>query len=61
MPLELLDLALKRLSNLEKKVEKYFDILKIDNELDFILKGGYVFNEDINNILNGNYTLEANK
>ena len=29
----------KRVSRLEKKLEKYYSILLIENELDFILKG----------------------
>ena len=59
MQTELLELALKRLDNLERKLEKYFDILHITNELDFILKGGYIFEEDISEILSGNYTMEV--
>ena len=52
---ELLELALKRIDNLEKLVEKYFHILKVDNELDFILRGTYLTEEDVNNIITGNY------
>lgn len=59
MQTELLELAIKRLDNLERKLEKYFDILRITNELDFILKGGYIFDEDISAILSGNYTMEV--
>lgn len=50
---ELLEIAMKRIDELEKKVEKYFSILKIDNELDFILKGTYILKEDIDKILEG--------
>lgn len=59
MHTELIELALKRLDNLERKLEKYFDILRINNELDFVLKGGYIFDEDISEILSGNYTMEV--
>jgi len=52
---ELLDIALKRIEVLEKKVEKYFQMLKVDNELDFIVKGTYLTQEDLDEILNGNY------
>ncbi len=50
---ELIELALKRIEMLEKKVEKYFSMLKVDNELDFIWRGTYVTEEDIQKILEG--------
>lgn len=50
---ELIELALKKIDALEKKVEKYFSMLKIENELDFILKGTYVLDSDIQCLLNG--------
>lgn len=50
---ELLELALKRIENLEKKVEKYFHILKIDNELDFVLNGTYLSEDDVGKIISG--------
>lgn len=46
---------LKRIMALEKQIEKYFNFLKIDNDLDFILKGSYILKEDLSNILAGNY------
>ncbi len=52
---ELLQIALKRIDALEKKVERYYQILKIDNELDFVMKGTYLTNNQINDILEGNY------
>jgi len=55
MNTETLELALKRISDLERKLEKYFQILKVENELDFILKGTYVFESDIDDVVNGNY------
>lgn len=55
MNTETLENALKRISDLERKIEKYYQILKIENELDFILKGTYVLQEDIDNIMSGNY------
>ena len=51
----MLELALKQIAMLEKKIEKYYQMLKIENELDFILSGNYVLDEQIENILNGNY------
>lgn len=51
---ELIELALKKIDMLEKKLEKYIEILKIDNEIDFILKGSYVLQEEIENVLSGN-------
>lgn len=52
---EMLELALKRLDELEKKVERYYKLLEVNNEIDFILKGGYVFKEDIDVIVAGTY------
>lgn len=52
---ELLELALKRIAELEKKIEKYYEMLKIENELDFILKGTYVLKSEIDSIVNGTY------
>jgi len=50
---ELLELALKRIEELEKKIEMYFSMLKVDNELDFILKGTYITKEDVDKIMEG--------
>ena len=50
---EMLEMLLKRVEELEKRVEKYFSLLKVDNELDFILKGTYMLESDINKILEG--------
>ena len=52
---ELLELLLKKVAFLEKKVEMYYQMLKIENELDFIINGTYLMEEDVNNILLGNY------
>ena len=52
---ELLELALKKIDILEKKLEKYYSLLKIDNELDFVLNGSYILQEDIDNVLVGQY------
>ncbi len=49
-----LDDVIKRLLQLEKKLEKYYSLLLINNELDFILKGNYILDE-VENILQGNY------
>ena len=51
------DAILKRLQALEKKVEKYYNILYIENELDFIMKGTY-FASDLEDVLAGKYELE---
>ena len=47
--------VLKNIAEIERKIEKYYQILKIENELDFILKGTYVLQDDIDNIMSGNY------
>lgn len=52
---EMMTLALKKIEDLNKKLEKYYDLLRVENELDFILKGTYIFNEEIDNIMFGNY------
>ena len=52
---ELLELTMKKIDNLEKKLEKYYSLLKINNELDFILKGTYILQEDFDNVLAGQY------
>ena len=53
---ELIDLAFKRIAELEKKIERYYKMLELTNELDFILNGTYILNENLNSILAGEYT-----
>ena len=53
MEKELIEMLLKRVEALEKRLERYYKILKIDNELSFILNGSYCFEEDISKIMNG--------
>ena len=50
---EMLDLALQRIATLEQKLEKYYQLLNVENELGFILKGPYILESDIENILEG--------
>ena len=52
---ELLESAMKEIAELKRKIEKYYHLLKIENELDFILNGTYIFEEDIQKVLSGNY------
>ena len=52
---EMLELALKKIAMLEKKLERYYQILKVENEIDFILKGTYVTEEEANKIILGEY------
>ena len=52
---ELLELALKKIDVLEKRLEKYYSLLKVENELDFILKGTYILQEDYDAVLAGEY------
>ncbi|MBO5954936.1 MAG: hypothetical protein J6Q13_03105 [Clostridia bacterium] len=52
---ELLELALKRIDKLEKKIEMYYSLLKVENELDFVLKGTYLKDKDLDGLLTGNY------
>ena len=50
---ELVELALKKIDKLEKKLEKYVEMLRADNEIDFILKGSYVTQEELNSVIMG--------
>ena len=52
---ELLELCLKKIDDLEKKLEKYYQLLKVENELDFIFKGTYITEEEFKNVIQGNY------
>ena len=52
---DLLDLALKRIDALEKKMERYYQLLKVDNELSFIMHGTYLREEDMEKVMSGNY------
>ncbi len=52
---DLLEQVLKRVADLERKLERYYYLLHIENELDFILNGTYLSSEDIDNVLTGNY------
>lgn len=52
---EMLDLALKRIEKLEQKLERYYALLKVENELDFVLKGTYLKDKDLEGVLTGNY------
>ena len=38
---ETIEMLIKRISDLEERVERYYEELKVENELDFILKGNY--------------------
>ena len=55
---EMLELALKKISTLEKRVEKYYSMLNINNELDFVMKGSYYLEENLNKIMMGDYEVE---
>ncbi len=52
-----LDLALKRISELERRLEKYYQLLHIDNELDFVLNGTYIAPVEIEKIVDGAYEM----
>lgn len=55
---EMVELALKRIDDLEKKLEKYYQLLEVGNELDFILRGSYILAEELPPVLTGNYEEE---
>ena len=52
---ELLEKAIKRIEVLEKKLERYYKLLKVENELDFVLKGSYIMAKDIDPVIEGTY------
>lgn len=52
---EMLEILYKKIENLEKRLEKYYEFLKVDNELDFIMKGTYLLEEEITPVLQGEY------
>jgi len=55
MNIDLLELSLKKISELEKKIDTYYQVLKVENELTFILNGSYFLLEELENVINGNY------
>ncbi len=52
---ELIELCLKKISDLENKIEMYYTLLNVGNELDFVMKGTYISDTDMANFLAGNY------
>ena len=54
---ELLELTYKKVVELENKLELYYQMLKVENELEFILKGSYFLEEELEAILNGSYEI----
>ncbi|MBE7076583.1 MAG: hypothetical protein E7374_01680 [Clostridiales bacterium] len=58
---ELLELALAKIKDIEKRLEIYFslasgyDLIKNMDELHFLMSGKYFFESDIDNIINGTY------
>lgn len=52
---ELLEKAIRRLDDLEKKVELYYKLLRVENELDFVLKGTYLMPENLDVVIEGTY------
>ena len=52
---ELLLKTMKRNEDLSNKLERYYQFLKFENELDMVLKGTYVTEMEIENLLQGNY------
>lgn len=53
--IEMVELCLKKINALEKRLENYYQLLKVENELDFILKGTYFIEDEMNSIMTGNY------
>jgi len=55
MNADLLEQLYKKILELEKKIEYYYDLFKVENEISFILNGTYIQQEDVDKILNGTY------
>lgn len=51
------EMLYKRLANLEKRLEKYYKKIYIENELDFVMNGTYILKDELDKILDGTYTL----
>lgn len=51
------DLILKKLNDLERRLELYYQLLFIRDDLDLVLKGKYVTNEQMEGIYDGTYTI----
>ena len=58
MDMELLELTYKKVVELEKKLELYYELLKVENELEFVLKGSYFLEVELDAILNGTYEVK---
>ena len=54
---ETLEFAMKKISELERKLENYYQLLFIENELDFILRGSYLVEDELNKVISGNYEI----
>ena len=52
---DLLEKAYTKIIELEKRVELYYSMLKVENELSFVLNGTYIFDDDLVSIINGTY------
>ena len=52
---DLLNQAFRKIENLEKKLERYFSLLRVENELDFILNGTYIVQDDYDKVMAGQY------
>ena len=50
-----IEVLYKKFEELTKRLEIYYNMLFIENELSFILNGKYVSDEDLSLILEGNY------
>ena len=55
MDSNLMELLLKKVNELEKKLELYYELLRIENEVSFILNGTYCFETEIDAVVNGEY------
>lgn len=56
---ETVELAMKKILELERKLENYYQILFIENELDFILRGSYIVEDELSKVISGNYELST--
>lgn len=55
--IENFDALFKRLIDLDKRLEKYYKKLYLENEIDFVMNGTYILKDELDKILDGNYVV----
>ena len=50
-----IEVLYKKMEGLSKKLEVYYNLLFLENELSFIINGNYILDEELDLILQGRY------